>query len=339
MREVQHRYDDPLDRVWIATAEAIGLRVTRTPDAYATTDGRGALAIGVSGTLDADDHLAQMILHELCHSLVEGPDSFERADWGLDNESERDLRREHACLRTQAWLTQRHGLRGFFAPTTDHRAFFDALGDDPLEGDDPSVRLARRAIARAERDPWAPHLARALDATEAMIRTAAAFAPRGSDRSLYATLAPARPIHPAGGRVHPAVRGRTCGECAWASGDDLACAARAHARIEARWPICERFAARVECDDCGACCREAYGEVAVEEREPITLARPDLVRAVSGGLAILRGSDGRCPALLGDGGAAPYRCEAYEARPRSCRDFERGGDHCFEARRRVGLSP
>ena len=69
-----HRYIDPLTQVWLGAARRIGLRVVRTPDAYAATDGRGTLAIGDDATLDADDSLAQMIFHELCHSLVEGED-------------------------------------------------------------------------------------------------------------------------------------------------------------------------------------------------------------------------------------------------------------------------
>jgi len=40
-REVTHRYEDPLDRIWIGCAERIGLVVERDPSAFATTDGRG----------------------------------------------------------------------------------------------------------------------------------------------------------------------------------------------------------------------------------------------------------------------------------------------------------
>jgi hypothetical protein len=106
--------------------------VIRTPDAYAATDGRGTLAIGAASTLDADDSLAQMIFHELCHSLVEGPDSFAQPDWGMDNTGPDHDWREHACLRVQALLAGRYGLRALLAPTTEHRAFYDALGPDPL---------------------------------------------------------------------------------------------------------------------------------------------------------------------------------------------------------------
>ena len=39
-REVTARYVDPLAQVWLAAARRIGLKVVRTPDAYAATDGK-----------------------------------------------------------------------------------------------------------------------------------------------------------------------------------------------------------------------------------------------------------------------------------------------------------
>jgi hypothetical protein len=164
-RRPTHRYLDPLDAVWLVAAERIGLIIDRSGDVYAATDGRGRLTLGARETLDADDCVAQMVFHELCHSLVEGPAAFARPDWGLDNVSSRDLVREHACLRTQAALAGAHGLRGILAPTTDHRAFYDALPADPLTGDDGAAALARDAVARSASPPWAPHLDRALRAT------------------------------------------------------------------------------------------------------------------------------------------------------------------------------
>ena len=74
-RSVTHQYQDPLDAVWLGAASALGLTVERVPDAYASTDGQGKLFIGTDDTLDADDCLAQMILHEICHWLVMGSGS------------------------------------------------------------------------------------------------------------------------------------------------------------------------------------------------------------------------------------------------------------------------
>lgn len=175
-REPDHIYLDPLDAIWLTVADRIGFRVHRSEEVYASTDGRGSMTIGVPATLDRDDCLAQMILHELCHSLIEGVQSLRIPDFGLDNESERHIVREHACLRLQAWLTEGHGLRSALAPTTDFRSYYDALPEDPLQdGDDPAAALARAGAARSRKPPWAPHLAAGLDATARVMKAAAAI--------------------------------------------------------------------------------------------------------------------------------------------------------------------
>ncbi|HEV7554010.1 MAG TPA: hypothetical protein VGO00_01080, partial [Kofleriaceae bacterium] len=97
-RDIHHRYGDPLAEIWLGAARQIGLRVERTADAYASTDGHGTLAIAIDAALDADDSLAQMIFHELCHSLVEGEEAFRAPDWGMDNTGPEHDWREHACL-------------------------------------------------------------------------------------------------------------------------------------------------------------------------------------------------------------------------------------------------
>lgn len=185
-----YRYIDPLDAIWLAVARQVGLVVERSAEVFAATDGRGRLVLGTPDTLDPDDCLAQMVLHELCHWLVQGERAFAAPDWGLCNESERDVVREHACLRLQAWLTAPHGLRDVLAPTTDFRAYYDRLGDDPLGdeasgarfgdggvGEEEAIQLARDAAARSTQPPWAPHLQRALEATGEIARTVAALAP------------------------------------------------------------------------------------------------------------------------------------------------------------------
>ena len=227
-RQIGHCYLDPLDQIWLATAQRIGLRIERSGEVYASTDGTGALRIGTGATLDADDCLAQMIFHELCHALVEGPGSFAKPDWGLENIDARDVAREHACLRTQAALASQHGLRALLAPTTEYRAFYDQMSEAPLApltggaagdappGDpviiasgaasgigpgvalgDPSVALAQAALARAHEPPWAPHLEAALRATAAIAGIVAPFAtdadepPAGSLPPLWRLVASA----------------------------------------------------------------------------------------------------------------------------------------------------
>jgi hypothetical protein len=169
MRTPRNVYVDPLDAIWLAVARGFGLRVARSAEVYASTDGEGTLTLGTPETLDPDDCLAQMIFHELCHALVQGEAHLTSPDWGLDNESERDVAREHACLRVQAALAGEYGLRGFLAPTTDFRAAYDALPKDPLEGEGEAIALAREAYERASRPPWAPHLRRGLDATRRVL--------------------------------------------------------------------------------------------------------------------------------------------------------------------------
>ena len=93
-----------------ARPRASGSQLARTGDAYATSDGRGGIAIGAADTLDDDDALAQLVFHELCHAITEGETALRKPDWGLDNVPEHAVR-EHACLRVQARLADRFGLR------------------------------------------------------------------------------------------------------------------------------------------------------------------------------------------------------------------------------------
>ncbi|MGB8332465.1 MAG: hypothetical protein WCE62_20240, partial [Polyangiales bacterium] len=106
-------------------------------------------------------------------------------DFGLDNESERDLAREHACLRLQAWLTGKYGLRGVLAPTTDFRSYYDELPTDPIGDEtDPATDAARLGAARSERAPWAPHLGEGLEATAKILKITQDFGARdpGADK-------------------------------------------------------------------------------------------------------------------------------------------------------------
>lgn len=338
-RPLRHRYRDPLDHVWLDAAARIGLRVERSPEAFAHADGRGRLILATGEHLDPDDCLAQMIFHELCHSLVEGEDSFRRADWGLDNTGPEDDWREHACLRVQATLAGRHGLRRVLAPTTDFRAFYDALPDDPLEpGRDPSSERARLALRRAYTPPWAPHLERALSATAAIASVAARFSLRERElASLWSAVEAPPPAHPTG--LPPRQAGdRTCGDCAWRDPASRLCR-QAEQVVAPDERACERFEAPFDCQDCGACCRAAYHAVAVEPDDPAATRLGALIaRRKDGGLEVARAGD-RCAALAG--GVAPgerFACTVYDDRPRCCREFERGGEHCLVARRRVGLS-
>ena len=338
-RDVTHRYIDPLAQVWLGAARRIGLRIERTADAYAATDGHGTLAIAHDRELDRDDSLAQMIFHELCHSLVEGPDSFARPDWGMDNTGPDHDWREHACLRVQWTLASRHGLRGLFAPTTDFRAFWDELAGDVLaDRDDRSVQAAIAAVRRAEQPPWAPALTEALAATARIARDVHAFA--DDTAVLWRAVTPAPDAHPSG--LPPGSATGSCGTCAWRyTQRGVARCRQAEARVDAAWPACERYEPALDCQSCGACCRAAYHSVEVSRRDPVVKAQPGYIVDRGTYLEIRRDGD-RCGALCGgelrDGRTTRFHCAIYDDRPKTCRDFTQGSAHCLTARRRVGLS-
>lgn len=187
IRSRSAHYADPLDVLWLTCAQRLGMRVVRSREVFASWDGAGTLTLSDAADFDPDDSLTQLIFHEICHALVEGPEAFHKEDWGLCNQSDRDLGREHACHRLQASLLRPHGLRWVFAPTTDHRPFYDALPEDPLAGSSPCAALAREAHARATTGPWAQVLRDTLAATAQIVHAARPFAPADS---LYAKAQP-----------------------------------------------------------------------------------------------------------------------------------------------------
>ena len=378
-RSVDARYVDPLDHIWLSAAAELGLKVRRASLGYATTDGRGGLSIAPPAELDPDDCLAQIILHELCHALVQGEDSFGKPDWGLVNDGDSaryqgDTVREQACLRVQAALLRRYGLRRLLGPTTDFRAFYDALPRDPLLASAPgepelAIALATQGLGRAARPPFLKplHLAlrataevhRALprtpgpsyDAVAAVAAPTAESAPAGRLPTLW-LLAPAPLRHKSGlpmsDGVFAAPPGATCQSCVYAKPP-------AGARRSGGWR-CQRTAsddapglvidpkanacalhqASLDCQECGACCRHAYDLVPVGKSEPTVLRHPSLIERRGKQLSILRDTkQRRCAALAGPA-LGPYGCEIYDSRPTTCRDFTAGTSSCLDARRRVG---
>ena len=340
-RTITHRYSDPLDLIWLSAAKQLGMQVERSRDVYASWDGESKLALTTAEAFDADDSLAQLIFHEICHALVAGPAGHRRLDWGLDNTSDSDLVFEHACHRLQAGLAQRFGLRDLLAVTTEWRPYWDALPSDPFApSDDPALPIARRALARAEQPPFAEILEQALRQSAQIADIVRALAP---EDSLFART---RPRHASGFLEH-AEAGKRCAECAWsfaAGTHALRCrqavrAGRKHVRIAAEARACERFEPRLDatsCASCGACCRQGFDRVEVAARDLIRKRHPQLVHEDGWGRHLPR-PGGNCVAL--EIGSEGHRCRVYDDRPRACREFELGGDACLEARRRVGLSP
>jgi Fe-S-cluster containining protein len=331
-----------IEQIWVAAAGEVGFRIERTVAAYATSDGAGRILIASDEHLDSDDAVAQLIFHEICHALCEGPERATLPDWGLDNTGAdaEHVVREHACLRLQIHLAAPHALRELMAPTTEHRAYHDRVPSDPLADDgDPAVPLARAAAARAAAPPWRDAIASAMALTARALE------------------------HPLGFRIGPPEQ--SCASCAWrylggrgkavvrcrqaADGDGVG------RRTDDQTPACDRWEPPVDCQACGACCREAYHSVTVAVRDPVVWRQPDLI-VRHGHRFEIRREGPRCAALLVDesppapdavgprGAVADARgrrfsCSIYEDRPQPCREFEAGGRHCLDARRRVGLSP
>lgn len=180
MRAIVHHYSDPLELIWIGAARRCGLSVQRSDQVYAAYDGKGTLLLADRNNFDADDCLAQYILHEICHALVQGPQSLAQVDWGLENRDGRDRQAEHAAVRLQAALAATYDLRQFFAITTDFRPYFDALPADPLADDDDATRLAIAGYQRAQADPWKTALERAFAATVKLRAIVECWAPANS---------------------------------------------------------------------------------------------------------------------------------------------------------------
>lgn len=333
-RQVSRSYRDPLSEVWIAAAYKMGLRIHRSPDAFAHFDGKGNLYIATDEHLDADDCLAQMIFHEFCHSLVEGPDCFSTPDWGLDNTTEADDYREHATLRVQALLAGRFGLREILAPTTDFRQFYDSLELDPLlPRTEKSTQMAIAAVRRSQSNPWWPHLGKALEATRKIVEIAAQWPAPASAPSLYRSLAPPLIAHESGlpGR-HLKLEGR-CGECAWR--DESGYCQQAETTLAPELQGCERFETNIDCLDCGACCRAAYHSVTIAEGDDVADKHPELMVVHDNYTEVRREGD-HCAALTIDGDKV--YCRIYEDRPTCCREFQNSGQNCVIARRRLGFS-
>jgi predicted SprT family Zn-dependent metalloprotease len=355
-RTIKADYQDPANLIWLQAARALGVTVVRSTEAYASWDGKGTLTLSSDQDLDADDSLAQMIFHELCHLLVSGEQARERVDWGLDNTSPKDLVYEYATNRLQAALAQSYGLRTFMAVTTVWRAYYDALPRDPLAaGDDAAITLARAGLERARNNPYRQVLHQALSATAAL---ADALRPLAPADSLWRCT---QGQHPLGFRLHDDATLR-CGDCAWGIArrdGKLACrqlrpgctpvsysladeaAAPRAPLLAAAQQACEHHEPRLtqqDCFRCGACCHRGFDVVEVAANETFAVRHADLIEVRSADRRVVPRPNGSCIALTGNGSTdLPFMCRHYDERPRSCRQFEVGGDACLSARRRAAV--
>jgi hypothetical protein len=346
-RQITHQYRDPIELIWLRAANDLGLVIERSTEVFAAYDGKGTLTIGDECDFDADDCLAQMIFHEICHWLVAGRRGFHREDWGLNNIDDRDVVFEYAAIRLQAALSQPYGLRSFMAVTTDWRAYWNALPEDTLKGgDDPAIEIAQEGFHLAKFEPFAPVLKRALSATTAIANVVREQLPNSdSESSLWIVT---RSRHRLGSLMNQDKNLR-CGDCAWAIQSETGLNCRQHVdendvlpEVDANEQACHRWEKRFSIDDCGscgACCRQGFDVLGVAADDPFLKRHADLVQIRDDGEPSVPRPNGVCVALGGDGSLnGPYRCECYETRPRNCADFEVRGAACLVARRRVGLS-
>lgn len=182
-RPIRARYTDPLDLVWLSACKQLGLRVRRDPSIFSRTDGTGLLAFGPRDTLDADDCLAQMVVHELSHWITNGLETYGQRDWGFPLD-DKTCPKEHAAVRLQCWLATQWGLRHMFGPTGWYRQYWERLPEDPLGPIDLSghpdpaaakaweaqvMALAHQAVQRSQGAPWKGPLDQAFGATRAIL--------------------------------------------------------------------------------------------------------------------------------------------------------------------------
>ena len=196
-REISCIYEDPVDLIWKCAAGSLGINVKRDDQDFASWDGKGTLSVGLE-SLDADDSLAQMVLHEICHALVEGPKSYGKPDWGLNGDSPKKRIHEFATLRLQACLADQVGMRTFFAATTDHREYYDHIPMNPFGAidldqiefkvirsitqveDGMAIKLGQSAFASFKLSSWRDAILDALGSTRKCFDIVQRYTPAGS---------------------------------------------------------------------------------------------------------------------------------------------------------------
>ena len=165
---IQKYYSDPIEVIWLHCLKQLGWCLSRSSEVFASWDGKVTLTIGLAGDLDSDDSLAQLILHELCHALIEGKRAWSKVDWGLDNIDQQHLVNELACHRLQAALADQVGLRSFFAVTTDWRPYYEQI---PIKWNEPQ---STKQVLQ-----WAEAFDRSLDEAQNLDKRAILLADKG----------------------------------------------------------------------------------------------------------------------------------------------------------------
>lgn len=81
---------------------------------------------------------------------------------------------------------------------------------------------------------------------------------------------------------------------------------------------------------CGACCfsqLEQYVRVSGSDYQRLGERAEELV-SFDGHRGYLKMVDGHCAALVAEASSGRFVCSAYDVRPQTCRDLERGSGEC-----------
>ena len=203
-------------------------------------------------------------------------------------------------------------LRDFFAPTTDFRvSFWNTLPADPFYASpetggrrERSCVAGRIAAWRSSQKRWYFPLQDALLASariaDAVIHSTGRDA-KSTPPDLWGTAQSVPTQHPSGHTVIAPYRmGLTCEDCAWSfsTRNRLRCRHTPNRALPSASPACTRYepADELDCQTCGACCREAYDSVELSQRDPMIRKHPDRVLDCGSYFKLKRSGD-RCSAL------------------------------------------
>lgn len=337
-------YIDPLEYIWRRAAKQFGFNVERSKDVYASNNGRGIIYIAENQYLDPEDSMAQMILHELCHGLVQGESKVYELDWGFGKEGqteEEETAWEHAALRLQAALLQQHGLRDIFIPTTPFRSYYQNLGANPLSNLDDCAPFLQKGIALANRAPYRIILNEALNASYQMISVLQSMTYKSTATHFLWDGFELPKCHATGRMELSAWFNKKCLDCVWFNDDFCQKNTDAPQKILGTFNACSQFEQQqLDCQSCAACCC-AFDQIPISDLEFVHLSRlnPKIVTSLPDYTGMTYNKSlPSCAALAHSSDRQRWHCTIYEERPLTCQDVEKYGPACLFARQKQGFT-
>jgi hypothetical protein len=216
---------------------------------------------------------------------------------------------------------------------------FDGGGRVTRWGGEPSA-AAKQAFAWARRQGWPSVIATDLDVDG---RSSLGFVEEPRELWTRAVVSLGEPRvwrlelqNPLWAEPGP---DQTCATCVWrfeGGPGPVADRCRRHGgqRVPREAPACPAWEGRLDCVDCGACCRAGFTAVEVTLADRFVDRWPGRVER-DGQRLWVRREQGACVCLRG---GPEWTCEAYEDRPTACAAFPVAGAGCLKARRRLGLT-